>query len=219
MNFLKKPVLSLCSALVLTAASLNSQPASAEPFLGEISMFAGTFAPRGWALTDGQLLQISQNSALFSILGTTYGGDGRVTFGLPDLRGRVPMHAGNGPGLTNRTLGAKGGSQTNILNTSQLPSHNHLATSLATTTSTLMATSSSGNTNIPGGHVLANDGSDRIYKAIAPDVAMSAAAVSSTTTVATTVGNTGADQSINNMQPYQVVNFIIATVGIFPSRN
>lgn len=82
---------------------------SAEPFLGEISIFAGNFAPRGWALCDGQLLPISQNTALFSLLGTTYGGDGRTTFGLPDLRGRVPMHAGYGPGLTPRTLGQRGG--------------------------------------------------------------------------------------------------------------
>ena len=98
---------------------------STEPFIAEIIMFAGNFAPRGWALCDGQLLPISQNSALFSILGTTYGGDGRTTFGLPDLRGRSPMHEGSGPGLSSRTLGSKTGSESNILNTNQLPSHTH----------------------------------------------------------------------------------------------
>ena len=98
---------------------------AAEPFLGEISMFGGNFAPRGWAFCDGQLLSIAQNSALFSLLGTIYGGDGRTTFGLPDLRGRVPMHHGNGPGLSSHPIGQKSGSETVILNVLQLPAHNH----------------------------------------------------------------------------------------------
>jgi len=98
-----------------------------EPLIGQIMMFAGNFAPRGWAFCEGQLLAINQYQALFSILGTTYGGDGRTTFGLPDLRGRVPMHPGNGPGLSSKRLGQKGGSETNTLNVSQLPSHNHLS--------------------------------------------------------------------------------------------
>ena len=94
-----------------------------DPFIGLIVMFGGNFAPRGWALCDGQLLSISSNSALFSILGTTYGGDGRTTFGLPDLRGRVPMHPGTGPGLSPRTLGQKSGTETVQLTTAQLPPH------------------------------------------------------------------------------------------------
>ena len=93
-----------------------------DPFIGEIIMFGGNFAPRGWALCNGQLLSISQNSALFSILGTTYGGDGRTTFGLPDLRGRVSMHPGTGPGLSPRSLGQKGGAETETLTTSNMPS-------------------------------------------------------------------------------------------------
>jgi microcystin-dependent protein len=94
------------------------------PFIGLICMFGGNFAPRGWAFCDGQLLSIAQNTALFSILGTTYGGDGRTTFALPDLRGRVAMHPGNGPGLSPKSLGQRGGTETNTLNQLQLPSHN-----------------------------------------------------------------------------------------------
>jgi len=104
------------------------QLGGSDPFLGEIIMFGSNFAPRGWALCDGQLLPISENSALFSLLGTIYGGDGRVTFGLPDLRGRVPIHEGEGPGLSNRNIGAKSGSASNTLNVNQLPSHDHVAT-------------------------------------------------------------------------------------------
>ena len=96
-----------------------------EPFVGEIRMFAGNFAPRGWAYCDGQLLAVSQNDALFSLFGTIYGGDGRTTFGLPDLRGRFPIHAGQGPGLSNRRLGSKGGAETVTVTANQLPSHTH----------------------------------------------------------------------------------------------
>src|SRR4051812_1587744 len=99
----------------------------AEPYIGEIMMFAGNFAPRGWALCDGSLLSISQNTALFSILGTTFGGNGQTTFGLPDLRGRLPMHPGQGPGRTGRTLGESGGAETVTLNTTQMPAHTHTA--------------------------------------------------------------------------------------------
>ena len=98
-----------------------------EPFVGEIRMFAGNFAPRGWAFCDGQLLAVSQNDALFSLLGTIYGGDGRTTFGLPDMRGRIPIHAGHGPGLSERRLGAKGGAEQVTLTVNQMPSHGHPA--------------------------------------------------------------------------------------------
>jgi microcystin-dependent protein len=113
-----------CIALVGLYPSRNG----AEPFIGEIMIFGGNFAPRGWAFCDGQLLPVSQNTALFSLLGTTYGGDGRTTFALPDLRGRVPLHPGTGPGLSSRQLGEKGGTETNVLTIGQMPAHNHTIT-------------------------------------------------------------------------------------------
>ena len=203
----------ICALLTFSTGMSWSQSVKAqEPFIGEIVMFGGTFAPRGWAFCDGQLLSISQNTALFSILGTTYGGDGRTTFGLPDLRGRVPMHAGNGPGLSNRRLGEKSGAETVTLTSSQMPSHNHTAT----TDSTLGASSSGASTvNSPAGNVLANDGNDRIYKNVEPDVLMRTSAIDSTTTV----DDTGGGQAHTNVQPFQAVHFIIALQGIFPSRN
>lgn len=112
---------SFCIALQGIFPSRNA----AEPFLAEIMMFGGNFAPRGWAFCDGQILSIAQNTALFSLLGTTYGGDGRTTFGLPDLRGRVPLHHGNGTGLTDRKLGQKGGTETNTMTIQQMPAHTH----------------------------------------------------------------------------------------------
>jgi len=206
-------IVSLCASLVLVAASLNSQPARAsEPFVAEIIMFGGNFAPRGWALTDGQLLPISQNQALFSILGTTFGGDGRTSFGLPDLRGRVPMHAGTGPGLATRRLGQKGGAQSATLGIANLPSHNHPGSAV---TSALQATSASSNTGDPDGNALANTGNSRVYNNSAPNVSMHAASITNTTTIAAQ----GGGQSFSIEQPYQVVNFIIALVGVFPSRN
>jgi len=159
-------------------------------------MFGGNFAPRGWALCDGQLLSISSNQALFSILGTVYGGDGRTTFGLPELRGRVAIHAGNGPGLTNRPLGVSGGTETNTLNVNQLPPHSHPAS--------LGASEESPNSDDPTGGILATT---NIYHNSADE------------TVPVTVGNTGSSQSVNNIQPFRTVNYIIALQGTFPSRN
>ena len=176
-----------------------------DPFLGQILMFGGNFAPRGWALCDGQLLAISGNSALFSILGTTYGGDGRTTFGLPDLRGRVPIHEGTGPGLANKRLGAKGGSETNTLNSNQLPSHTH--------TAAVNCVNGAGNANTAAGNVWSSDAGNQsaTYNSSAANGTMQDGAV--------TLENAGGGQSVNNMQPYQVINYIIALQGIFPSRN
>jgi microcystin-dependent protein len=172
-----------------------------EPFIGEIRMVGFNFAPRGWALCDGQLLAIAQNTALFSLLGTIYGGDGRTTFGLPDLRSRVPMHAGTGPGLTPRQLGAKFGLETVTLNVSQLPAHTHAA----------QASSGSGNANSPIGRIWSKDAGvqSATYTGNAPDGSMAANAI----------GNAGGGQAHDNMPPVQVVNFVIALVGLFPSRN
>lgn len=167
-----------------------------DPFIAEIVMFGGNFAPRSWAFCDGQLLPIAQNSALFSLLGTTYGGDGRTTFGLPDLRGRFPMHPGTGAGLSPRQLGEKGGVETNTLTTSQLPSHTH----------TLKASGNGANTNNPESNVL---GLAEAYSDQATSLNMDP----------TAIANTGGGQQVNNMPPYQCVNFIIALQGVFPSRN
>jgi microcystin-dependent protein len=160
-------------------------------------MFAGNFAPRSWALCDGQLLAISQNEALFSLLGTTYGGDGRTTFGLPDLRGRIPIHEGTGPGLSPRNLGAKSGQEKVTLTANQLASHNH----------PLKASTDAGGESSPAGNVTGESPSLDIYAEENPTVALSPAAIA----------GVGGSQSHNNIQPFLCVNFIIALVGIFPS--
>jgi microcystin-dependent protein len=178
-----------------------------EPYIGQIMMFGGTFAIRGWALCDGQLLPIDQNQALFAIVGTTYGGDGRTTFGLPDLRGRAPMHEGNGPGLSSRTLGSRGGAETNTLVTNQMPSHTHVISDPA-----LNATANPANTSDPSGAALA----------IAPaynDSELPLAALRDGSVEHTVPGATGGGQAHNNMQPFLTINFIIALQGIFPSRD
>jgi microcystin-dependent protein len=178
-----------------------------EPFLGEIRMFGGNFAPRGWAFCNGQLLPISSNTALFSLLGTTYGGDGRTTFALPDLRGRVPMHWGQGPGLSSRSLGESSGSESVTLTSSQMPAHTHSA--VATVNASARSDGSS-----PSGAVPADGGGNNIYSS-APD--------GSTTMnggmVSTQIGAAGGSQPHANLQPFLCVSFIIALQGIFPSRN
>lgn len=168
-----------------------------EPYVGEIRMFAGNFAPRGWAFCDGQLLAVSQNDALFSLLGTIYGGDGRTTFGLPDMRGRIPLHMGQGPGLSERRLGSKSGGETVTLTVNQMPSHGH--TPHARTTP---GTQSTPQAAIPAEAPFA------IYAEEAQTSPMSNAAIS----------YVGGSHSHTNLMPYLCVNFIIALFGIYPSR-
>ena len=172
-----------------------------EPFLGQIQPFGFNFAPRGWAMCDGQLLPISGNEALFSLLGTIYGGDGRTTFALPDLRGRAMIHEGHGAGLTDRRIGAKGGSETNTMNVNHLPAHTHGVT--------MPVSSDDASTEEANGNVLAtaaanvyaaNPSNGEFYRAF--------------DTVSTGHGN-----PLNNMQPFLVVNICIALVGVFPSRS
>ncbi len=170
-----------------------------EPFVGEIRMFAGNFAPRGWAFCDGQLLAVSQNDALFSLLGTIYGGDGRTTFGLPDLRGRIPIHAGEGPGLSPRRLGAKGGSENETLTVNQLPSHGH-APQFSTAT---------GTQNDPEGETVSANPAIRIFRPAPADANMKSS----------TITNVGGSRSHTNLMPYLCVHFIIALFGIYPSRH
>ncbi len=181
-----------------------------EPMIGEIRMFAGNFNPRSWALCHGQLLPISQNQALFSILGTTYGGDGRTTFALPDLRGRVAISPGNGPGLSDYRLGQRGGAENVTLNTQQIPSHNHgLTGGVKVTVNTDTATGTDG-----GGATLGSAGAN-IYNGSAPEDGEDLNGVSSN--LAAT--NTGGGQSHTNIQPFLAVNYIIALQGVFPSRS
>lgn len=169
-----------------------------DPFIGQILYVAFNFAPTGWALCNGQLLSISQNTALFSLLGTTYGGDGQTTFGLPDLRGRVPLHFGNGPGLSNYSQGDLAGTETTTLTVANLPSHAH----------DTQASSNAGTTPSPGGNAIANAGTfDNDFAAPANLVAMGAP-----------TALTGNSQAFNNRQPYLVLTAIIALQGIFPSQ-
>lgn len=185
-----------------------------EPFIGMIVMFGGNFAPRGWAKCDGTLLAISQYQALFSILGTTYGGDGRTTFGLPALRGRVPMHYGQGPGLPNHPLGQKAGVEDVTLHTTQIPSHTHAINA----TGTLRVVREDGNTAEPAGAAIANVSPDNTLaynNSTAPDADAAAGSLK----LDIQALNTGGTQSHTNMQPYLAVNFIIALEGTYPSRN
>lgn len=173
-----------------------------DPFLGQIMMFGGNFAPRGWAFCNGQLLAISANSALFSLLGTAYGGDGRTTFGLPDLRGRVPIHQGTGPGLRTARLGAKGGEESVTLNTLQIPSHSHSGTIEAAD---------------PVARGTGTDSPTNAYPAQGSTYATSKNVRMASDAVLT--NPTGGSQAHDNMQPYQVVSYVIALQGIYPSRS
>ncbi len=165
----------------------------AEPFLSEIRIMSFGFPPRGWALCDGQLLPINQNQALFSLLGTTFGGDGRVNFGLPDLRGRTPIHVGSG-----HTLGERGGEQAHTLSIAELPTHTHVARATS-----VQATASTPTTSL----VLAQSTPQNLYGAPSNLQAMSPS----------TIANVGGSQAHLNMQPFLTLNFSIALQGIFPS--
>lgn len=173
-----------------------------DPFVAEIRIVPFNFAPRGWAFCSGQILPISQNTALFSLLGTTYGGDGKSTFALPNFVDRAPMHSGQGPGLSYHDLGETGGSATVTLSTSELPSHSHSVNSKST----------AGNLSSPVGNIWAG-GAGRtpppLYQNGAPNVDMNSAAV----------GVAGGSSPHNNQQPYLGLSFIIALQGVFPPRS
>lgn len=165
-----------------------------EPFLGSIVLFAGNFAPRGWALCNGQILSIAQNTALFSLLGTTYGGNGQTTFALPDLRGRAALHAGQGPGLSSYALGQNGGQETVTLNQAEMPQHTHLQP----------ASNGQQTTNRPHNAVPAKGGP---YASTGDGSTLDP------------VSNAGGSQPHNNLSPYLALNYIISLNGIYPSRN
>ncbi|MEL6718505.1 MAG: tail fiber protein [Bacteroidota bacterium] len=190
-----------------------------EGMIGEIRMFGGNFAPRSWALCEGQLLAISSNQALFSILGTTYGGDGRTTFALPDLRGRSPIQHGTGPGLSTYRLGQRGGVETVTLNSTQIPAHNHTVALSGNPKLHLgagLADSDLGN----GNAIAASTSGDTIFTDQAPNAGAKLSDTSiSLEGVTTAVGLTGGNLSHENRSPYLAVNFIICLQGVFPSRN
>jgi microcystin-dependent protein len=168
-----------------------------QPYVGEIRMFGGNFAPAGWMFCEGQLLPISENEVLFQLIGTTYGGDGQSTFALPDLRGRLPIHMGTGSSGTTYTLAQSAGVEEVTLTTQQLPIHAHA----------VVATANTGNASQPQNNLLANDASVTIYRAQPAAVALNAAAISST----------GGSQPHSNFQPYLCIDFIISLFGVFPT--
>ncbi|MET7258202.1 phage tail protein [Dyadobacter jiangsuensis] len=168
----------------------------AEPFLSEIRMVSFNFPPKGWALANGQLLPINQNQALFALLGTTYGGNGQTNFALPDFRGRVPIHFGNG-----YNLGQKGGQEAHTINMSEMPAHNHFVNAID---------SGPANLNDPTGAFLANSLPNNIYSTVPNSLSPIAAA---------TISNVGGSQAHTNLQPFLVISFCIALQGIFPSQN
>lgn len=187
------------------------------PFIGEIILFAGNFAPRGWAFCQGQLLSIAQNTALFAIVGTTYGGDGRTNFGLPDLRGRTAMGNGNGPGLTPRRLGEKSGAETVTLTPSTAPPHNHqVTTSHSFGASTANANSHQPTTATPlGTPTIQGNPGIPIYSSSPADTAIEGAAIGGNLVLA----DAGGSQAHENMAPFLTMNYIIALQGVFPSRS
>jgi len=197
------------SALALVTAAAGIQPAQATPFLGQLMYDSYNFTPKGFAACDGQLMPISTNTALFSLLGTFYGGDGQSTFALPDMRGRVPIDMGQGPGLSPYILGQSAGSETVTLLNANLPSHNH---SLSLNPGTVSASSANANSAVPTGHALANTGHNLAYSATAPDVALGTATFTGNT------GTAGGSQPFGIGAPYLVVSCAIATQGVFPSR-
>lgn len=169
-----------------------------DPFVAEMRIFAGNFAPKGWARCDGQLMPISQNTALFSLLGTYYGGDGKSTFALPNLEGSAPMHSGQGPGLSEHFLGESSGTPFVTLLTSEMPLHAHSSTGADV----------QGNVSSPAGNFFAGDSTVRQWVSSAPNSPMNFQ----------TVGIAGGSLPHNNMQPYLVLLFIIALQGVFPAR-
>ena len=196
-------ITAVISSLIVFSEPEEAYACGSQPFLGEICWFGGNFAPRGFSFCDGQLLSISSNTALFSILGTTYGGDGRTTFGLPDMRGRVPIHDGfgTGPGLSSYRIGERGGLEQVTLTTAQLPSHSHGVT----------ASTGFGDSNNPDGKYLSRTW-PRVYDA-------SLQAGESTSMNSQMIQNAGGNQGHENRQPYLVINCLVAMQGVFPSRS
>ena len=201
MRIAKKACLAAAATFGLGAFNAAPAHAATDPFIGEMMMTAASFCPRGWAEANGQLLAISSNSALFSLMGTIYGGDGRTTFALPDMRGRAAIGQGRGPGLTDHRVGMKGGTETNTLMIMNLPPHSHNAR-------TVQSVGAASDVNTQGDGA----GQQRMAVSTSEGVAMQSE-------LRTEVSNTGGGQPINNMQPFIAMRWCVALVGVFPSRN
>lgn len=193
-------VVSMTSVVAPTSATAGS-----DPFVGEMMFFGGTFCPIGWAEANGALLAVSSNDALFSLLGTIYGGDGRTTFGLPDLRGRMPVHQGSGPGLSPRRIGAKGGAETTTLLVNNLASHNHIVN----------ATNNGGDKAGPGTDYLA----DPVSTITGQDVRIYSTADANRQMSTKMIGDTGSNAPFNIKSPFLGVRACMALFGVYPSRN
>lgn len=183
-----------------------------EPFLGQVEMFSFNFAPKGWTTCSGQLLPINQNQALFSVLGTTYGGDGRVTFGLPDLQSRVPVGQGQGIGLSSYTLGQRGGEEAHTLNISEMAAHNH---NLMVDSST----AASNNTGVPSTSVVLGQTTGVPASGSLFPLLLYASGTAGAALDAHSITTTGGSQPHTNIMPYLTLNFCISLQGIFPSPN
>ena len=208
--FTRKAILASASAVALAGVPTVPAQAQVTPYLGQLQVFAGTFCPRGWSTASGQLLAISSNSALYSLLGTFYGGDGRTTFALPDARGRSVINAGTGPGLSTYNIGTRAGVTSVTLTESTMPTHSHVATVDAN----LPTSSQSADTNAPSGNSLATfHAGAQIYKTGAGDQQ------GMELTGSITLQNTGLGFEHENREPYIAMNWCIATQGLYPSRN
>ena len=192
-----------CRSLEIFISYPNETASMSDPFIGEIKLFAGNYAPYGWAFCDGQIMQIAQNTALYTILGTTYGGDGKTTFALPNLKGRIPLHFGQGTALTNHVLGEAFGSETVTLATNQMPAHSHSA---------IVKAANAGTTNQPQNNLFGKIARSNIYNT--PDATLANMAEGSVA-----LANSGGSLPHSNMQPYLTLSFIIAVMGIYPIRD
>ncbi len=198
------------AALLLAPGVQAPVQAQDTPYLGQFMYVGFNFPPKGFAFCNGQILPINQNQALFSLMGTTYGGNGQTTFALPNMQGRVPVHMGQGPGLSFYTLGQTGGAELVTLNGNNLPAHVHSVS----VTAQIPADSGNASSAVPTGNNLANSVHTLNYSASAPNVSLS-----STVSVGGSTGLNGSNQPVATLPPYTVLNCTIALVGIFPSRN
>ena len=238
-RIMKQVAFSALAAAMLLPLAPATAFAGLDAWVGEIEYVAFNWEPQDFLACNGQLILINDNQVLYSLIGTQFGGDGKANFALPDLRGRVPVHMGQGPGLSNYAFASNGGSETTKLNANNLPPHTHPATATSTSTSTVASGASATSTlnaavasdsPTAGGNALANSNSamNMMYSATAPTVAMKPGSVTTTlnglgittaTTTAVTVGNnTSANTAISIIQPYLTLNAIIATNGLYPNR-